>query len=356
MKLMGAILITIVLLSGAWFYLDPDSSKLMIPLLIAGGLASVVQSLVENKNTIVLPGPGTANTYQLGFVGDILIGMVGAFASLIVGLAVLNDNFFQDPPASVSGTSKALSGLVLLIPTWIRIASYGALTGYASRRLLPSLGNKIADMVTGAVQSEVQNQTQNLVENARSQTELVGMLAGAIRKTPNQAPAVGAFAEARVADSREVTESPVAHLAPLVDQYMAISVGDDYQRVQRKCQLADEMLATALQFGVTADQILSRISPTAADRDGWLVALASLIAVAPRSGDGARLLGIATHATQDFARYRILLALYSLKAQRQLSSTESAQAEPFIRSCLHTDDLSLQRKAKALLDFIKRTG
>jgi hypothetical protein len=351
MKLIGAILITIVLLSGAWFYLDPNSSKLLIPLLIAGGLASVVQSLVENKNTIVLPGPGDAHTYQLGFVGDILIGMVGAFASLIVGLAVLNDNFFQDPPASDSGTSKALSNLVLFIPTWVRIASYGALTGYASRRLLPNLGNKIADMVSGAVQSAVQNQTQNLVENARSQTELVGMLAGAMRTAPNQAPAVAALAEAR-----EAPESPVTHLAPLVEQYMGINVGDEDQRVQRKCQIADQMLATAMQFGITADQIVARITPDAADRDGWLVALASLIAIAPHPGDGARLLGVASHATQAFARYRILLALYSLKARRLLSGTESAQAEPFIQSCLQVDDPSLQRKAKAVLDFLKRTG
>jgi hypothetical protein len=351
MKLMGAILITIVLLSGVWFYLDPNSSKLMIPLLIAGGLASVVQSLVENKNTIVLPGPGAANTYQLGFIGDILIGMVGAFASLIVGLAVLNDNFFQDPPAADSGTSKALSNLVLFIPTWIRIASYGALTGYASRRLLPNLGNKIADMVSGAVQSAVQSQTQNLVENARSQTELVGMLAGAMSTTPHHAAPVAAVAEAR-----EVPESPLTHLAPLVEQYMAINVGDEVQRVQRKCQVADLMLATSMQFGVTADQILARITPDAADRDGWLVVLASLIAVAPHSGDGARLLGVAAHARQNFVRYRILLALYSLKARRLLSGTESAQAEPFIQSCLQVDDPSLQRKAKAVLDFLKRTG
>ncbi len=352
MKLMGLILIVIVLLSGAWFYLDPNSSKLMIPLLIAGGLASVVQSLVENKNTIVLPGPGAANTYQLGFVGDILIGMVGAFASLIVGLAVLNANFFQDPPVSASGTSKALSDLVLLIPTWVRIASYGALTGYASRRLLPNLANKIADMVTGAVQSAVKKQTENLVENARSQTELVGMLAGAMHTAPNQAQAAAAFAAA----AREAPDPPVTHLAPLVQDYMAINVGDDVQRLQLKCQLANEMLATAMQFGVTADQILPGITPVAADRDGWLVALASLIAVAPHSGDGARLLGVATQATQNFARYRILLALYSLKAQRLLSDTESAQAEPFVQSCIQVDDLPLQRKAQATLDFLKRTG
>jgi len=350
MKLIGAILITIVLWSGTWFYLDPNSSKLLIPLLIAGGLASVVQSLVENKNTIVLPGPGDAHTYQLGFVGDILIGMVGAFASLIVGLAVLNDNFFQDPPASAAGTSKALSNLVLSIPTWVRIASYGALTGYASRRLLPNLGNKIADMVSGAVRSAVQNQTQNLVENARSQTELVGMLAGAMRTAPNQAPAVAALAEAR-----EAPESPVTHLAPFVEQYMGINVGDDVQRVQRKCQIADQMLATAMQFGITADQIVARITPDA-DRDGWLVALASLIAIAPHPGDGATLLGVASHATQAFARYRMLLALYSLKARRLLTGTELAQAEPFIQRCLQVDDPSLQRKAKAVLEFLKRTG
>ena len=109
------------------------------------------------------------------------------------------------------------------------------------------------------------------------------------------------------------------------------------------------------QFGITADQMVAQITPDAADRDGWLVALASLIAIAPHSGDGAGRLGVTSDATQNLAQYRMLLALYSLKARRLLSGTESAHAQPFIQSCLQVDDPSLQRKAKAVLDFLNLT-
>jgi hypothetical protein len=43
------------------------------------------------------------------------------------------------------------------------------------------------------------------------------------------------------------------------------------------------------------------------------------------------------------------------REQELLSGTESAQAEPFIQSCLQVDDPSLQRKAKAVLDFLNLT-
>ena len=128
--------IILLILIAVWFYLDRTSAQLLIPLLIAGGLASVVQALIENKNTLALPKPVDGG-YDLGFVADLLIGMVGAFASLIIGLAVLNDRFFHDPigpvvttPSGGSGAdaSREFAAVVMSIPTWVRIASFGALT------------------------------------------------------------------------------------------------------------------------------------------------------------------------------------------------------------------------------------
>src|SRR5262249_41544101 len=120
---------------------------------------------------------------------DLLIGMVGAFASLIIGLAVLSERFFYDTGVAApggagggeasggTGVARAFAGLVTSIPTWIRLASYGAPTGYASRRLLPDLSNKIANMVSGALDKGVRNQ----VENDRTQAELLGILARTVR-------------------------------------------------------------------------------------------------------------------------------------------------------------------------------
>ena len=51
------------------------------------------------------------------------------------------------------------------------------MTGYASRRLLPDLSNKIANMVLGALDKGARNQ----VENDRTQAELLGILARTVR-------------------------------------------------------------------------------------------------------------------------------------------------------------------------------
>src|SRR5262249_37998033 len=180
------------------------------------------------------------------------------------------------------------------------VASFGTLTGFASRRLLPDLSNKIANMVTGVLQVEVKKQAQNQLESARSQAELLGMLADA---TTPQAPKA---AQSGVAEpgTREVTMPPMASLAELVQKYMAVR-GNDDQSLLDKRQIAADMLAVALQGGVTAEEILAKITPQAGDRDGWLLALASLIATSPAPGDGSRLLDVAALATHDFVRYRI---------------------------------------------------
>jgi hypothetical protein len=345
MKPMTALVVIALPLCGAWFYADPISSKLLIPLLVSGALAGFAQSLIENKNTIVLPGPGAPGTYNLGFVADILIGMVGAFASLILGLTVLNDRFFIGPLPADAGPSKALADLVLMIPTWVRIASYGALTGYASRRLLPDLSSKVAGMVSGALKTEMKKQRQNQVEIARTQAELSGMMSEALRERVHAQPLTA------VIEGAPAPASPMTQLTALVRKYMALSARADDERLRLKNQVADLMLATALRSGVTVESIAAQVEPEPAERDGWLAALATLIAVAPNPGDGAWLLGAAAHVTDNFVRYRILLALYNLEAHRLLSGPESAQARQFIEACLTIDDPAVRRKARATLEF-----
>jgi hypothetical protein len=326
---------------------DPSSSRLLFPLLISGGVAGVAQSLIENKNRIALPGPADAGQYNLGFIADILIGMVGAFASLIIGLAVLNERFFHDSTGD-DGNPKAFTDLIQQIPTWVRVASFGTLTGFASRRLLPDLSNRVANLVSGAIQTEVKKQAQSQLEATRSQAELLGMVAEATRP---QAHAPAGAQRGIAAEDPALT--PIARLSAIVERYTAV-VGDDDQGLVIKRQLADEMLALILRLGITAQDLLPHITPQANDRDGWLVALASLVAVAPAPGDGSRLLELAPLASQDFAKYRILLAIYSLKVRGRLTAAETAQARPFVLECIKSKNEMLARKARSVLEFLDK--
>jgi hypothetical protein len=130
-----------------------------------------------------------------------------------------------------------------------------------------------------------------------------------------------------------------------------MNVADKEQRVLLKQQIADDMATVALRLNISADAIKGRIQANAPDREGWLTGLASVVALAPNPGDGARLLDVAGLTTQKFVKYRILLALYSLKARRLLDDADTDRARRFIEECLKTDDPSLERKAQATLDF-----
>jgi hypothetical protein len=275
--------------------------------------------------------------------------MVGAFASLVVGLSVLSERFFRDPTVNEVGNQKALADLLLHIPTWVRIASFGTLTGFASRRLLPDLSNKISNMVTSAFQVEAKKQAQNQIETVRSQTELLGMLAVATHAQGARAVQKGA-APAAVPGAEH--EDPIAILKQIIEGYMKIH-GTDEKSLMSKRQTGFDMLATMLRLGITAEEILPHITPQADDRDGWLVALASLVATSPSPGDGARLMSVASLASQEFAQYRVLLAIYSLRARRLLTDPESAKAKQFAENCLmKSPDPAVQRKARSVIDFL----
>jgi hypothetical protein len=191
----------------------------------------------------------------------------------------------------------------------------------------------------------MKKQRQNQVEIARTQAELSGMMSEALRERVHAQPLTA------VIEGAPAPASPMTQLTALVRKYMALSARADDERLRLKNQVADLMLATALRSGVTVESIAAQVEPEPAERDGWLAALATLIAVAPNPGDGAWLLGAAAHVTDNFVRYRILLALYNLEAHRLLSGPESAQARQFIEACLTIDDPAVRRKARATLEF-----
>ncbi len=217
---------------------------------------------------------------------------------------------------------------------------------------MPDLSNKIANMVLGALDKGARNQ----VENDRTQAELLGILARTVRaQGQNVAQAHNQAVQA--AQAAGGAPAPVEGLLPLVKEITAINEPDYRQRVARLREIADKMPGAAFVLGVSAADILARIQappPGDPSADGWLAALASVIALTPNPGDGDRLLQVAGLASWKFVKYRILLALYSLKARRYLDDNEAARAVTFIRGCLTVDDPSLQKKARATLDFFAK--
>ena len=341
------------LLVCVWAYLNPISARLLVPLLVAGGLGSVVQSLIEKKDILTLPAKVDDDHFNLGCVSDLIIGMVGAFASLIIGLTVLNERFFVYVPSSAppgSAAAAAFEEIARLIPTWVRIASFGALTGFASRRLLPDLSNKVANMVSGALDQQVRNQD----ENARTQAELIGLVVKSADPKPKPATEAHSQAASVALAKNDPPPPPVEALVPLVDRFALIDLNtaDDQKRDELKRQVADGIPGVAREVKATSADILGRILALAGTDpkvQGWLVGLASVIAVDPDPADGLRLLQVAGLASQSFVKSRVLLALYTLKARHLLGAAETRSALSFLRFCMIGNDASLQRRATAMV-------
>jgi hypothetical protein len=393
------IVLGVFLLAGGmlWWYIDGSSARLLIPLLMAGGLASVVQALIETKNVLVLPQVVDKGHVDLGFVADLLIGMIGAFASLIVGVGTLNDRFFQDPvpvapratqaTTATSGTTPGKAAQpspggtsspggaaesppqvvdpISIMPTWMRIASFGALTGFASRRVLPDLSNRISTMVSGAMARQVRSQAAV----NRTQNEMIGMLARTVQTQEQAIPPrthlplqPRATTEPGTVGTETETTPPqgttVDGLHALVREYVGVRGMDEPQRSVRRQEISERMPGQAMLNRVSSEALLERIQGLAADDpelQGWLTALASVIAIVPSAGDGARLLGVVDLAAEDFARDRFLTALYSLRTRGLLQDAETTRrALDFINGCARSVDPSLRGKALAALDLFVR--
>ena len=85
-----------------------------ILLVLAGALGGLAQALLTEKGRLRIPTWDAATRQlDLGFVADLVIGMIGALAALVVGLAVLNQQFF----ATTVATPGSAGGALLRWPT-----------------------------------------------------------------------------------------------------------------------------------------------------------------------------------------------------------------------------------------------
>lgn len=304
-------------------------------LAIAGALGGLAQALLAENGRVRVPAWDAAkHELDFGFLADMLIGLIGALAALVIGLAVLNQQFFastEPPPGSVGG------GL-FYIPSWIRFMSFGALTGFGSRRLLPALSEKISEAIAGEVAEQVKSSEKRLMQQTETAAEVLqGCIAG-----------VATSAQMKLAAS---APPAVASLEALVKDYDQINEADYRKRLALKNEFASRMSAFLSQAGDQRNFLLSKIQPGASE--AWVLALALAIIANPQLGDGALLLKVAHHLGKLHVKYRVVNAFYVLKLKKLLVESESNAAIDLINGYLPGADASLRRSIEATVAYLR---
>lgn len=332
----------------------PAPGQLLVLLMSAGALGGLAQALITGEGQVRYPGPSSdGKGYDFGIAADLLIGAISAAASLVIGLALLNDRFFVSSDTAKSpADSRKDAEPIESIPTPLRVFSLGILVGYAGRKLLPSLSEKITDVVVGQVRKAVAEETKVQRETMSSQA--------AIGQTRSAAVGLIASGQVEPATARDIDtpHDPIALLAPIVGEYMAITptTHPAYDaRVQAKMNKAARMLAVTLSDeSLTPSLVRSRILPNAADRDGWILATVMMVADHPTANDASIVLDVADMAVQKFVRYRILLAITALELATQLDASQQARALRFAKKDADSEDEPLRRKAQAVVALLRQ--
>lgn len=319
-------------------------------LVSAGALGGLAQALLAANGQVRVPSyDRSTRELDFGFLSDLLIGMVGALASLVVGLAVLNQQFFAG-----TGTPGTSAGVPLEIPSWIRFMSFGALTGFGSRRLLPALSEKInaaiatevkdqVDQAKSEVKSEVKDQVKSSEKVLTQQTET------AVNVLRASVDGMAATTRMKVEAAPESVESS---LMALVDKYDRINEPDYRRRQSLKNQIFSEMSAVCLQAPDQRHFLLSKIQ--AGGSEAWVLALATEIITRPQLGDGTLLVNVARQVRKFlYVKYQVVNAFYALNLKKLLSELEVNDAIDVINGYLSGADPSLQRNIEATVAYLR---
>ena len=304
-------------------------------MVLAGALGGLAQALLTEKGRLRIPTWDAATRQlDLGFVADLVIGMIGALAALVVGLAVLNQQFF----ATTVATPGSAGGALLDIPSWIRLMSFGALAGFGSRRLLPALSEKITDAIVGEVAKRAESSEKRLMQQAETTAEVLETSIAGVTTAAHMKLA-GAAAPG------------VSSLEALVKEYDEIKEVDDRKRLALKNQVASRMSAFLLQAGDQRNHILSRIQAGASE--AWVLALVLAIVANSQLGDGTLLLKVVHNLRKLHVQYQVVNAFYALKLRRLLSESEESSAVALINGYLSGADPSLRRKIETTVAYLK---
>jgi hypothetical protein len=315
-------------------------------LLVAGGFGGLAQALITGSDSLRPPRwltDADRPRWDAGFLADVFIGMLGATVSLLFALALLSDRFF-----GVVGDKQP----DLSVPAWVRVVAFGALTGFASRQLLPNLSKRLSDMITQEVKTQTAAATQRiegtvtrLAALAQTRAEVAQLAAAAIPRP--QLPAVAAAAGDGFARLRE-----------LVVGYAAINEPDEEARLAARMEAADAMLRVLTENGITSEALCLRIENEPAKE--FVLPLATLIAARPAPGDARRLLDTvdarlgtrALKADATFILQRVLLAIVALHDKHRLPAAERPRALALARECRDLGVPDLARQAEAVLALL----
>lgn len=332
------------------YHLTPlDWALEFLWLVVAGGCGGLVQALIVGGNKLRPPAWDPKDgQWDAGFLADVLIGMLGAVATLVFALALLNDKFF----GTVQGQQADVP-----IPSWARIIAFGVLTGFASRQLLPALSKRLKDMVAEQVREQVaraEREVDNKLEVVQAQSEAVQLSSAA----SNPSPAMKVAAAAAAAAPAGVAVGWIPQMQHLIGQYDGTLPADKEDRVAARMDLAGAMLAVTTQHALTSAGLFTEL-PNHTE-PSWVLPLATLIAAQPGVGDAARLLDAydlrlgTAKVRQDskFILHRVLLAIIALHTNRRLSAVDRSRAKGVARACREINDSSLRKRAEAVLSLL----
>jgi hypothetical protein len=270
-------------------------------------------------------------------------------------LALLSDKFF----GTVQGQLPDVA-----IPSWARVLAFGAVTGFASRQLLPALSKRISNMVAEQVRDQVapvERKAENRVQAALAQAEAVRLTAAAATPPPPVQALVDsatpqAIAQAAAAGGAAAPQW-VYEIEKLLERYNGIADPDYDARVASRMDTADAMLVVLTRHAVTSAELADQVRTKT--EKAWILPLATLIAARPERGDAPRLFNAYEQRLSDsavrreskFILYRVLLAVIALHANRRLSAAERPRAKGIALDCKEIKDSSLRKRADAVLSL-----
>ena len=320
-------------------------------LVIAGGFGGIINGIVNDGGQGKIRFPRWVETSEkdaeadLGFLGEMLVGMLGAMVSVLV-IAL----FLGKDPFGVADVNISI----------FRLVGFGSLAGFAARQFLPNLSKRFTDLVERKVETLAAAAERDLERQAALQGELQKTRTEVTRLTAEVAQKVVEPIEPGMAAALPVPN--VDDLAPLVAEFDGITYAThpEYERrVEAMMDVAARMVAALPANTPTIKQLLSDRVQATGDK-GWLVPLATVIATLPRRGDAKRLFdafdrALATPQDRErskFILYRVLLAITSLKDARRLPREEAPRARAIAEACRAIDDANLKRRAEAVLTLL----
>jgi hypothetical protein len=309
----------------------------------------------------ILQGPGTpadgtpdpktikASDYQF-HVNTNLTEISDWLTKIIVGLGLVK--LTRIPPyltalaqAFADGIRDGQRGVAMAVAygTISCFSVLGFLFGYLFTRLFLSKAMSIADQ---EAQQPLQ-QLQGLEIQLASMESKQGLFAQQLSAAP-----IGAGPQAEAAPQPATPEERMGTLVDMANEYMNIGIPDWAERTKAKDASANEMGLYALSQKISSGEIYAYIQAHPPLNEGLVLALATLINLNPEKNDLESLLGVGQNLSRLHVRFRLLLAIVSLKKKGFITDADKQKVIDLVQSYRAKADESLLRQIDSTLAFL----